>query len=1152
MDAEVFVLRDAAELQATLGGWAELRAGLGLGLIFHVRFSGHAEAQGLAKAMATGEVVVVGATAKCEVYRMALDEYAFQPQFWKNFEQALAALPPTFDPLDPVAYLEFVDAFGTHVPVELTMGGHATQLAVVGKANFTAMVNANVDLETQMKMSILGLFGSSVTQHGAYHLNAFADFESNVTYNTTRCRPFCPPAGSNVATNTTGWASRLRLSEGASVPIGAKFVPITTWMRNRTDMLAGLGRDKVAALADSLDAFLNGTDSTPNSYCSLVDGCGVWPGLMHWSKEAVDTTLWGPPRSGLGVLVGEDESVYAMGGVVDPKNNVPSASMHILLPDKGGGAGGYGWTKGKDMPSPLSFARAHWINGSVVVVGHNATDHPTMSFDVDTKEWQPRSFQSIDDRTQYTTAAVGQTIYVIGGAFSNGTMAETVLAYDFAADTWSALRSNAMPVPAMNPVAHPIGAHIYVFGGQQSATDYISGGQQSATDYISTVQVFDTASASWQPLGQSRLPWPRAGGSALDVGGGVALVGGWEVPLSVEMSALTVPRLNLNLSMWEELPHVLAPDPLLVANKWPNSPWVWAVGPDGNTYKLGRIPSSPATPPQSPLAAASPFSARPKRVPALPKQRSKDAKEAVLPYAEAFAHGYNRLLGSPGEGVDPGWRPQPILDVTCADCLEDGTPFTDRSGRTWLVPAGLAVEAATACSYRDVDLRLLRDTKSAQSAMSKTTSFEDRIGIPILAGFEFSASVHMAQLNESMFNASMDVILATATCRLLTGQRSLQHPPTFTENFLQALTALPATLDTLAPYVDFVENFGTHLPNQLVFGGSVTTSSFLARLNLTMLQRDSIDLHAAARAGILFLFGAHAAGGVNFDTSAYNTFTTALSHNKTSCKPKCPPSDPAVWDDVVGSRVWSDSLLRDGGAPIHASMQSLPSLLRQALLDRKLPSSLTTQVTNLEKFLGTRYCALVPGCVQTTAGHYETPTSPMLTPRRALATALVSDSMLVAAGGIAGVASDYSDGTPLDVVESMAAGEEWITQHALPFPRFLAGAAADVTGELYVVGGVDTQGVARAEVVKFPFSSGALKVWSNVRSMQHARAGASVHIVDRTLYVVGGLDDSGAALASMETLNLSPNGSTLNVWNVTALPQTCLRRHRWCLAASCT
>ena len=46
MDAEAFVLRDAAELQASLSGWAEMRLGLGLPLIFSVRFSGHAEASG--------------------------------------------------------------------------------------------------------------------------------------------------------------------------------------------------------------------------------------------------------------------------------------------------------------------------------------------------------------------------------------------------------------------------------------------------------------------------------------------------------------------------------------------------------------------------------------------------------------------------------------------------------------------------------------------------------------------------------------------------------------------------------------------------------------------------------------------------------------------------------------------------------------------------------------------------------------------------------------------------------------------------------------------------------------------------------------------------------------------------------------------------
>ena len=121
------------------------------------------------------------------------------------------------------------------------------------------------------------------------------------------------------------------------------------------------------------------------------------------------------------MLVGEDETVYAMGGVIDPKNNVPSASMHILLPGKGGGAGGYGWAKAKDMPSPLSFARAHWVNGSVVVVGHNATDHPTMSFDVETKEWQPRSFQLIGERHSYALICSGKWGVVLASfARANG------------------------------------------------------------------------------------------------------------------------------------------------------------------------------------------------------------------------------------------------------------------------------------------------------------------------------------------------------------------------------------------------------------------------------------------------------------------------------------------------------------------------------------------------------------------------------------------------------------------------------------------------------------------------------------------------------------------------------------------------------------
>ena len=50
------------------------------------------QASGLAKMMAEADVVLLGATAKCEAYRVALDGYDFRPHFWKNFEEALAGL----------------------------------------------------------------------------------------------------------------------------------------------------------------------------------------------------------------------------------------------------------------------------------------------------------------------------------------------------------------------------------------------------------------------------------------------------------------------------------------------------------------------------------------------------------------------------------------------------------------------------------------------------------------------------------------------------------------------------------------------------------------------------------------------------------------------------------------------------------------------------------------------------------------------------------------------------------------------------------------------------------------------------------------------------------------------------------------------------
>ena len=98
----------------------------------------------------------------------------------------------------------------------------------------------------------------------------------------------------------------------------------------------------------------------------------------------------------MGLLVGEDEALYAIGGayITSPGHLEASSSMHILLPDYAGGSGGKGWTKAKDLPQALLSARAHWINGSIVVVGRTGTGtNPTMVFELETREWHIRANQ---------------------------------------------------------------------------------------------------------------------------------------------------------------------------------------------------------------------------------------------------------------------------------------------------------------------------------------------------------------------------------------------------------------------------------------------------------------------------------------------------------------------------------------------------------------------------------------------------------------------------------------------------------------------------------------------------------------------------------------------------------------------------------------
>jgi hypothetical protein len=106
------------------------------------------------------------------------------------------------------------------------------------------------------------------------------------------------------------------------------------------------------------------------------------------------------------------------------------------------------------------------------------------------------------------------------------------------------------------------------------------------------------------------------------------------------------------------------------------------------------------------------------------------------------------------------------------------------------VPDSLSVQDDTACSYSHADVDLIRDTKSAQSYFSKQVSFSDNIGIPILAGLEFSGSEDIQKLNQSTREGNLTLAYMSASCNLYRAQRSSFSELNFTTNFLTGTTVV--------------------------------------------------------------------------------------------------------------------------------------------------------------------------------------------------------------------------------------------------------------------------------------------------------------------------------------------------------------------------
>jgi hypothetical protein len=216
------------------------------------------------------------------------------------------------------------------------------------------------------------------------------------------------------------------------------------------------------------------------------------------------------PREGLSAgRVGG--AIYAIGGYDEEDTSVNEA--YDILTNT--------WTAKTDAPSARSeMAAAVDCNSIYVVGGRSFTAGSVVGtlerYDVTTDSWATLAAMPTP-RAGLGTAIVGSKLYAIGGRDGlvphSGTPLAVMEVYDIATGTWAA--GPAMPTPRMDIYSTAaVGEEIFVFGGFNLA----SGG------VLDVVEAFNTTANAWIQL--PAMPTPRSNAAAAFCNGHIAVVGG--------------------------------------------------------------------------------------------------------------------------------------------------------------------------------------------------------------------------------------------------------------------------------------------------------------------------------------------------------------------------------------------------------------------------------------------------------------------------------------------------------------------------------------------------------------------------------------------------------------------------------------------------
>ncbi len=212
----------------------------------------------------------------------------------------------------------------------------------------------------------------------------------------------------------------------------------------------------------------------------------------HWAKGGNFET----PRDDFGVAV-VDGRIYVFGGMTGERGNKLD-SVEVYDPATGR------WSPGPRMTVGRSSHRAAAIGRTVYLVGGATEEDPLLdlveSIDLDTGRWTTRA-PLPSPRFGHALVELGGRIYSIGGYVGGGQASGAVDVYDPLADRWTP--GPPLPTPRYNLAAEVLDGKIYALGG------WVDDGPSRV------VEVYDPATNSWSAGPQLRDPVSNFGAAVL-------------------------------------------------------------------------------------------------------------------------------------------------------------------------------------------------------------------------------------------------------------------------------------------------------------------------------------------------------------------------------------------------------------------------------------------------------------------------------------------------------------------------------------------------------------------------------------------------------------------------------------------------------------